>query len=939
MRRSGKKRGLGNMVVRRAGICERLEPRMLLAGDPAFDVLVFTKTAGFRHGSIAAGINAVENLAEEHGFSTLAAEDARIFNDRDLAPFEAVIFLNTTGNVLNTAQEAAFQRYIRAGGGFVGIHAAADTEHDWAWYGDLVGARFASHPAVQTGTVVVADRFHASTEGLPERWEVTDEWYNFNLNPRGQVHVLATLDERTYTGGQMGFDHPVAWAQEFDGGRSWYTGRGHTSGSFREPLFQEHLLGGIQYAAGFAPADVGATLDRNYEKVELETRVSNPMQLDVAPDGTVYFIERGGTMKAHLPEESRTVRVGALAVTTEHEDGLLGIALDPNFAENAWVYLFYSPSGPVAEQRVSRFTIVDNRLDMGSEETLLRIPVQRSNCCHSAGALGFGPDGDLYISTGDNTNPFASSGYAPIDERPGRSDFDAQKSSSNTDDLRGKILRIHPEANGAYSIPEGNLFPADGSQGRPEIFVMGNRNPFRFSVDSETGWLYWGDVGPDAGSNSDARGPRGHDEINQAREAGNYGWPYFVANNLPYRDYDFARQLSGITFDPLAPVNRSLNNTGAELLPPAQPAWIWYPGGRGTDFPELGTGGRTAMAGPVHHFDPATSETRGLPEYFDDTLFIYEWSRGWIQEVKIDSEGNVLKINPFLPSFDFRRPIDMKISPDGAMYLLEWGSNFGGGNADAKLVRIDYTNPLPLPSTHVMVDQQSGEVPLEVGFSGEMSRAAVDGPLEFAWDFESDGVVDATGPEVSFTYARPGTFTATLTVTDAAGGTSSDTVDIVVTGTPPVAVDDLFQVAVGVTLEVGAESGLLANDDGVGLSAMLGDLPTHGDLTLFEDGSFRYVPRAGFFGVDTFTYSALAGQLSSEPRTVTIEVRAPGDANLDGRIDLNDFSLLKANFGMNGTTWGQGDFDGDGDVDLEDFTALKDGFGQIALEAAFAIWQ
>src|SRR5207249_4134479 len=154
--------------------------------------------------------------------------------------------------------KAAFQRYIRAGGGFVGIHSAADTEYNWPWYGGLIGAYFQSHPAIQKGAIKIEDRAHPSTALLPERWERTDEWYNFAADPRGQVHVIATLDETTYSGGAMGTDHPIAWCQGYDGGRAWYTAGGHTRESYSEPLFLQHLLGGIQFAAGFPDGDCPA---------------------------------------------------------------------------------------------------------------------------------------------------------------------------------------------------------------------------------------------------------------------------------------------------------------------------------------------------------------------------------------------------------------------------------------------------------------------------------------------------------------------------------------------------------------------------------------------------------------------------------------------------------------------------------------------------------
>jgi len=220
--------------------------------QPRFAVLVFSKTTGFRHDSIPHGIAAIKRLGADHGFSVDSTEDAARFTDVELPRYKVVVFLSTTGDILDDGQKAAFERYIRSGGGFAGIHSASDTEYQWAWYGRLVGAYFASHPEIQHATVHIEDLGHASTEGLPQIWDRTDEWYNFRNNPRGTVHVLATLDEATYSGGKMGADHPIAWCQVIDGGRSWYTAMGHTTESYAEPLYRLHLLGGIESAAGVA---------------------------------------------------------------------------------------------------------------------------------------------------------------------------------------------------------------------------------------------------------------------------------------------------------------------------------------------------------------------------------------------------------------------------------------------------------------------------------------------------------------------------------------------------------------------------------------------------------------------------------------------------------------------------------------------------------------
>jgi len=212
-------------------------------------VLVFTKTAGFKHSSIPAGSQALQELGKEYGFQVDVTNDASKFNADTLRLYKAIVFLNTTGDVLNDDQQADFEEYIQAGGGFAGVHAAADTEYDWPWYGKMVGGYFMSHPHIQEATVKVMDKDHISTRHLPEKWNRKDEWYNYkSLNPH--VHVLATLDEHTYEGGKNGDFHPIAWYHEYDGGRAFYTGGGHTDECYSEPDFIKHLALGILWAAG-----------------------------------------------------------------------------------------------------------------------------------------------------------------------------------------------------------------------------------------------------------------------------------------------------------------------------------------------------------------------------------------------------------------------------------------------------------------------------------------------------------------------------------------------------------------------------------------------------------------------------------------------------------------------------------------------------------------
>lgn len=524
----------------------------------------------------------------------------------------------------------------------------------------------------------------------------------------------------------------------------------------------------------------------HFEKVVLVADVTRPNVLEVAPDGRVFFAEREGAVRVWSPEADTTTMVGFIPVNAVHTSGLLGMALDPDFQENGWMYFYYSPHDE-RKNVLARFTLENGRLIPQSRKVLLEVAVQRQvDGGHSAGEVEFGPDGLLYLSTGDNTSPRATR-YAPIDERPGREIWDAQRSAGNTMDLRGKIIRIRPLPDGSYDIPEGNLFPY-GTRGRPEIYVMGTRNPFRFTVDPGTGWLYWGDVGPDAGDPLEGRGPAGYDEVNRAQEAGNYGFPYFIGDNEAYNDYDFETEESGPPFDVTTPVNDSPNNYGARILPPARPALIWYPYSESDSFPSLGSGGRSAMAGPVYRYDENSVTPHSLPESYDGVFFIHDFMREWIKRVTFGNGG--MKIEPFLSAMTFERPIDTEMGPDGRLYVIEWGSSYEGWyNDDAQIVRLDYyeSEERP-PAAAAAVSPSSGSAPLDVRLRADASRSRADNPaLEFAWDFDGDGTTDARGssPTVSHTYTKTGTYAARLTVTDEGGQRDADEVEIVVGNTAP----------------------------------------------------------------------------------------------------------------------------------------------------------
>ncbi|SDH50484.1 cytochrome c [Dyadobacter soli] len=793
-------------------------------GKPA-RVLVFTKTKGWHHSSIPFGAKAIQKLAEENNFAADTTSGATFFTEENLKKYAAVIWLNTTGNVLNGEQQAAFERYIQAGGGYVGVHAAADTEYDWPWYGKLMGAHFASHPHnpnVRKAVVNVTDKSHPATASLPDRWEREDEWYNYRSFYSG-IKVLAELDENSYEGGTNGAKHPISWYHTFDGGRAFYTGNGHTDESYSDPAFLKHLLGGIQYAMGenvtldYKKAYAKVTPEQNrFVKTVVANDLNSPMELAIAPDGRVFFTELFGNFSVFDPKTGKSTLIHKFPITNMGGTGLIGVALDPAFAQNHQLYLYYAPAGLTEENlafQLSRFTLTnENTLDLASEKILLKVPVQKNSGSHHGGSLAWDKEGNLYLSTGDSSTPFPSGGYSPMDERPEPEFYsqDSQRSSGNTNDLKGKILRIHPEADGNYSIPEGNLFPKRTARTLPEIYVMGCRNPYRIAVNPKTSVLYWGEIGPDAG-NDGVQGPRGYDEFNQAKTAGNFGWPYFSGNNAAYTKWDFATKTAGPKFDPKAPVNNSPNNTGLSQLPPAQPAMIWYPYAASEEFPELGLGGRSAMAGEFYTFNPNTNNPSKFPDYYDGALFVFDWMRNWVMALRFDEQENYVRSEPFMAANgDFRRPIDLAFSQDGTMYMLEYGSVYGADNDDARLVKIEYNtgNRPPVAQGYIvdsarqayldktvfltserkdlpMAKQKSGQPPLRVSFSGKGSKDLDDDDhISFQWLFDGK-TVGSTEADASYIYKKPGVYRAVLRVTDKAGLTSTDTMVVSVGNTQP----------------------------------------------------------------------------------------------------------------------------------------------------------
>src|SRR3954453_5564692 len=379
-------------------------------------------------------------------------------------------------------------------------------------------------------------------------------------------------------------------------------------------------------------APQGPPPDSQFQKVTIDQTPGEPIDLAVLPDQRVLHAERSGEVWLHNPANGLKTLAAKVTVYSHDEEGLQSIALDPNFASNKWVYLYYSPplntplddpATPTVNEgdapgfgtpadfarfkgyiQLSRFKWTGDSLDLGSEEKILQVPVDRGLCCHVGGDIVFAGNGNLFLSTGDDTNPFQSDGFDPIDERPNRNPaFDAQRSAANTNDLRGKVLRIHVQDNGSYTIPAGNLFPQGTPKTRPEIYLMGLRNPFRIAVNRQNNDLYVADYSPDSQTANPLRGPAGTGKWFIARGPGNYGWPYCATDQLPYVDYDFATGVSGAPFDCAHPVNESPHNTGLRALPPVKHPDVWYSYSLSAQFPQLGTGAVGPMAGPAYQYD------------------------------------------------------------------------------------------------------------------------------------------------------------------------------------------------------------------------------------------------------------------------------------------------------------------------------------------------
>ena len=578
---------------------------------------------------------------------------------------------------------------------------------------------------------------------------------------------------------------------------------------------------------------VSATTWANYERVRLAgtAGVGEPIDLAVLPDSRVLHTTRGGQVRLTDPSQGTTTVVNTIDVYANSEDGLQTITLDPDFEENGWVYLYYAPrvmdapyptttatgsapntlpAGADASywdqwkgyNQLSRFkwNAATSSLDLATEQKIIKVEVQRGQCCHVAGDVAFDNDGNVLLATGDNTpagTPGAG-GYAPMNDRPGfNPGFDARRGSGNSNDLRGTILRIDVQEDGSYTIPSGNLFAPGTAGARPEIFAMGLRNPFRIDFDPVTGAVTWGDYGPDAGTANPDRGPMGYVEWQSTTVPINGGWPFCHGPNANYSNWDYETLTVRGWYDCAGTlVNPSPYNTGLQNLPSATAPQLWY-GDQPTHqpWPEFGSGGQAPMGGPTYRYDEENTSATKFPAYWDGKAFMGEFSRDRIFAFSQDDpDGPVTKIEDFLPNSAlvaagmpvWDNVMDMEFGPDGSLYVLDYGDGFFRPNPDAGLYRVDYVVGIKGPRAVLDASVTSGDGPLAVEFDASGSSHPDELGLSYAWDFENSGTFTEGDAVESYTYTEDGQYQARVRVTDTSGRVSLASVTITVGNTAPV---------------------------------------------------------------------------------------------------------------------------------------------------------
>ncbi|MEU7877691.1 ThuA domain-containing protein [Microbispora bryophytorum] len=707
---------------------------------------------------------------------------------------------------------------------------------------------------VQKATVDFTDRRHPANKGLPFTATRSDKWMNWSPSPLGKVQTVAQVEERTYKAGLNGNGafHPISWCRDYDGGRSFYTGMGGTEESYTaDEQFKSHLGGAIKWAAGLVRGDCQATIASNYKTERLTTQnqsgqldqIGEPHGLTVAPDGKVFYVGKAacpsgpiadwndpkvglgcGTIHQWDPKTKQVKLLTTLAVMgnrgsgdelVKNEEGLLGIVPDPKFQENGWLYVYWMPHESIdrdkriGKRTISRFTYdsTTQTIDQKTRKDLLQWDTQIHSCCHAGGGMTFDKEGNLYVGSGDSNSSGGSSGYSGnnwTQDYKGTSFQDARRTAGNTNDLNGKIIRIHPEADGTYTIPKGNLFTGKeegGGKTRPEIYVMGVRNIARLQWDNVNDWLTAGWVGPDAGGPSEVWGPAKYETATILTSAGNQGWPYCMGNRQPYRDrsnVDANQPADWYNCENLK--NTSPRNTGLVDIPSARDNMIWFsPQGGGPVYPKrtdgsglptyklgdetftepyLSGGGQAVMSGPTYHRSEVDTDSGvAWPAYWDDKWFIGDESNANNRvAVTVDPKG-VKDAKPPVFAEDLRSIIqpgggatqlqswmDAKFGKDGALYMLDYAGGFFSLHPNQKLIRITYQGGPATPNPSLAtVRPERQSTPKTVVFSH--ARA---GGVKWEWDF-GDGSKPSTEADPTHTYKDFGTYKATLKVTYADG--------------------------------------------------------------------------------------------------------------------------------------------------------------------------
>jgi hypothetical protein len=819
-------------------------PSLAAAQGQGKSILMYTGTTGYRHADgIQGAVDVLGPKLRALGY-TVDREDCvdnggganncdnpeknpRIFSDANLAKYDAVVFANMSwkwaggnkpGPLLREGEQNAIIKYVQNGGGIAAIHNATDAgaaQSVWDWWdggpNSMVGSTMPGHSANNiSATVQTIDPNHLSTKELPATWQISDEHYNFLRNVRGTHHVLATFDERTYNPGPnaKGQDHPITWCKLYDGkglndgtttardyvdGRTWVTGMGHNGVRYTEnggegPMVKM-MMGGIRWVAGEGKkTDCSGTVWSSFRRTVLVADANQPIGIDIAKDGKVYWSEAGlagtaannyesqGSIMMHDQKGApgnKTV-VAPILTRADHgnsEDGVLGFTLQPGFdladPNKRHVFAYYSPrpgagdnwpkgldSPPrqvVGYNQISRWTLTADgkSVEPNSERVILRVPKAKiggttstatppvpgqgapsgfpggpvdAGPGHVGGAgLDFDSEGNLYLGVGDDVSPNAPghSGYIPMDYRSAER-WDARKTSANTADLRGKVLRITPSLGtlasdappgrgSTYSVPAGNLFPVGMEKTRPEIYAMGFRQPFTLHTDAKNpGLIGVGEYCHDASSDRAQRAPAGTCEWNLVGKASNQGWPFCVGDNSPAntawrwnyanqtatgQQYDCSQEQipSDINWAPEGQTAAAPTFQGLDMIPRPEKATVWkkYPnaGNQGVqsaaDFGDLTTGGMQPIAGPIFRYNAATAGPGGFPAYYDGSWLINNRGTddGWWKEVRIRSDNNqMLRVHDWLPynhagsalAQQNSRVIGTQFGEDGALYMSRY---------------------------------------------------------------------------------------------------------------------------------------------------------------------------------------------------------------------------------------------------------------------------